>query len=133
MKNVFLLLAVCCSLLAQANTYNYLVFTNTVGTKTAFSVEGLTLNVDGSDLQVTNADGTVDLILTDLASMQFSNDNITTGWEEVLNADASVQVFSISGSSLGSYSSLMEATHILSPGTYVISNGSVKQTVVIRN
>jgi hypothetical protein len=133
MKNVFLLLAVCCSLLAQANEYNYLVFTNTTGTKTAFGMEGLTLNVDGSNLRVTNADGTVDLILTDLASMQFSSDGSMTTLEEVLNADAAVQVFSVSGAAMGSYGSLTEAAQILNAGAYVISNGSVTQTVVIKN
>jgi hypothetical protein len=133
MKNVFLLLAVCCSLLAQANVYNYLVFTNTTGTKTAFGVEGLTLNVDGSNLRVTNADGTVDLILTDLASMQFSSDGSMTTLEEVLNADAAVQVFSVSGAAMGFYGSLTEAAQILNAGAYVISNGSVTQTVVIKN
>lgn len=133
MKNVFFLLAVCCSLVAHASTYNYLVFTNTVGTKTAFGVEGLTLNVDGTNLQVTNMDGTVDLILTDLVSMQFSNDNSVTALEEVLNADAAVQVYSVSGALLGEYGSLMEAAQTLNAGAYVISNGSVTQTVVIRN
>ena len=133
MKNVFFLLAVCCSLVAHASTYNYLVFTNTVGTKTAFGVEGLTLNVDGTNLQVTNMDGTVDLILTDLVSMQFSNDNSITALEEVLNADAAVQVYSVSGALLGEYGSLMEAAQTLNAGAYVISNGSVTQTVVIKN
>ena len=133
MKNVFFLLAVCCSLVAHASTYNYLVFTNTVGTKMAFGVEGLTLNVDGTNLQVTNMDGTVDLILTDLVSMQFSNDNSITALEEVLNADAAVQVYSVSGALLGEYGSLMEAAQTLNAGAYVISNGSVTQTVVIKN
>ena len=133
MKNVFFLLAVCYSLVAHASTYNYLVFTNTVGTKTAFGVEGLTLNVDGTDLQVTNTDGTVNLILTDLVSMQFSNDNSITALEEVLNADAAVQVYSVSGALLGEYGSLMEAAQTLNAGAYVISNGSVTQTVVIKN
>ena len=132
MKNVFFLLAVCCSLVAHASTYNYLVFTNTVGTKTAFGVEGLTLNVDGTNLQVTNMDGTVDLILTDLVSMQFSNDNSVTALEEVLNADAAVQVYSVSGALLGEYGSLMEAAQTLNAGAYVISNGSVTQTIVVK-
>jgi hypothetical protein len=133
MKNVFFLLAVCCSILAQADTYDYLIFTNTEGSKTAFGVVDLTLNVDGSNLQVTNSNGTVSLILTDLASMQFSQENTATGVEHVLDADAPVQVFSVSGSSLGSYGSLMEAAQMLSTGVYVISNGRVNQMVVIRN
>ena len=34
MKNVFFLLAMCCTMLVHANTYNYLVFINTAGNKT---------------------------------------------------------------------------------------------------
>ena len=133
MKKVFLLLAVCLAMMTHASTYNYLVFTNTEGTNTIFNVKNLTLNVEGSDLQVTNADGTVSILLTALKSMQFSEDSIISAVENVLNADAAVQVYSVSGSLLGSYGSLMEAAQTLNAGAYVISNGSVTQTVVIKN
>ena len=132
MKKVFLLLAVCCAIFAHASTYNFLVFTSTEGTKTAFGVKNLTLKVEGSDLLITNAEGTVNLILAGLASMQFSNENIATDLEDVLNADAPMQVFSLSGTSLGVYGSLMEAVQTLNAGAYVISNGSVTQTIVVK-
>ena len=132
MKKVFLLLAVCLAMMAHASTYNFLVFTNTEGTKTVFSVANLWLNVDGSDLQVTNADGTVSILLTALKSMQFSEDSIISAVENVLNADAAVQVYSVSGSLLGSYGSLIEAAQTLEAGAYVISNGSVTQTIVVK-
>ena len=133
MKKVFLLLAVCTTMMTYANTYQYLVFTNTEGTNTAFSVKNLMLNVEDGTLQVTNADGTISLLLTALKSMQFSEDGTLTALENVLDADAPVQVFSVSGTSLGVYGSLIEAAQTLKAGAYVISNGSVTQTVVIRN
>ena len=120
-------------MLTQASTYKFLVFTNTEGTNTAFNVDGLTLRVEGSNLQVTNADGTVNMILTALKSMQFSEDGTLTALDDVLNADAPVQVFSLSGISLGAYDSMMEAAKKLTPGAYVISNGNVTQTVMIKN
>ena len=132
MKKVFLLLAVCLAMMTHASTYNYLVFTNTEGTNTVFSVANLWLNVDGSDLQVTNADGTVSILLTALKSMQFLEDSIISAVENVLNADAAVQVYSVSGSLLGSYGSLIEAVQTLDAGAYVISNGSVTQTIVVK-
>ena len=132
MKKVFLLLAVCLAMMTHASTYNYLVFTNTEGTNTVFSVANLWLNVDGSDLQVTNADGTVSILLTALKSMQFSEDSIISAVENVLNADAAVQVYSVSGSLLGSYGSLIEAAQTLVAGAYVVSNGSVTQTIVVK-
>ena len=133
MKKVFLLLAVCTAMMAHASTYNFLVFTNTEGTNTIFNVKDLTLKVEGSDLLITNAEGTVSMLLTAMKSMQFSEDGTVSAVENILNADTPVQVFSVSGTSLGVYRSLMEAAQTLNAGAYVISNGSVTQTVVIRN
>ena len=80
-----------------------------------------------------NNEGTVNLVLTDLASMQFSTsaDSITA-IANVFDADQPVQVFSISGSSLGSFGSLMEAAQQLNTGAYVISNGKKSQTIVVK-
>lgn len=131
MKNVFLLVALGFAMIAHASTYNYLVFTNQSGTTTAFAVNNLSLKVNGNDLQVTNDAGTLNLVLTDLQSMEFSADG-TTSLENVLNADAAVQVYSVTGASLGSYSSMQEAAKSLNAGTYVISNGSVTQTILVK-
>ena len=132
MKKVFLLLAVCTAMMAHASTYNFLVFTNTEGSKTAFSVKDLTLKVEGSDLLITNAEGTVSMLLTAMKSMQFSEDGTVSAVENILNADTPLQVFSVSGTSLGVYSSLMEAAQTLNAGAYVISDGSVTQTIVVK-
>ena len=132
MKNLFLLLALSFAMMAHAGTYNYLVFTNQAGTTTAFAVSNLTLKVAGSDLQVTNDAGTVNLVLTELVSMQFSIDQTATSVEGVLNADAPVQVYNVTGASLGIYGSMVEAAKCLNAGTYVISNGNQSQTVVVK-
>lgn len=132
MKNLFLLLALGFAMMAHAGTYNYLVFTNQAGSTTAFSVSNLILRVNGSDLQVTNDEGTVSMVLTELASMEFSADKTATGIEGVLNADTLVQVYSVTGASLGTYSSMVEAAKSLQAGTYVISNGDQSQTIVVK-
>ena len=127
MLMVLVSLAVC----ATAGTYNYLEFTSTSGTKTVFDVTNLTLVVSGNNLQVTNGDGTVNLTLVDLASMQFLPTNTGTALENILNADAEIQVSTITGVSLGVYPSLMEACQSLNAGVYVISNGTQSQSIVI--
>ena len=132
MKNLFLLLALGFAMMAHAGTYNYLVFTNQSGTATYFAVRDLTLQVNDSYLQVTNDEGTVNLVLTDLASMEFSADEIVTGVEGVLNADTPVQVYSVTGASLGTYNSIVEAAKCLQAGTYVISNGDQSQKIVVK-
>lgn len=131
MKKILLLLFVLYATFAEASTYKYLVFTNTAGITTSFGVDTLSLKVEGSNLQVTNTDGTVNIALADLKSMQFSIDG-TTALENVLNADAPVQVYSINGASLGTYESMLEAAKSLHAGSYVISNGNQSQTIVIK-
>lgn len=132
MKNLFLLLALGFAMMAHASTYNYLVFTNQAGATTAFSVDNLTLKVNGTDLQVTNDEGTVTLILSELASMQFSEEQTITGVENILHADAPVQVHSVTGVFMGTYNSMLDAAKCLNMGTYVISSGNQSQTVVIK-
>ena len=132
MKNVFLLVALGFAMIAHASTYNYLVFTNQSGTTTAFAVTNLSLKVNGNDLQVTNDAGTLNLVLTELASMQFSVDEDVTTLENVLYADAPVQVYSVTGASLGTYNSMLDAAKSLQIGTYIISNGNISQTIVVK-
>ena len=119
-------------MMAHAGAYNYLVFTNQAGTTTAFEVCNLILKVNGNELQVSNADGTVNLVLTELVSMQFSVDKAATGVEDVLNADSLVQVYTVTGTLLGTYHSMVEAAKCLSTGTYVMASGNQTQTVVIK-
>ena len=132
MKKVSLLFALGFEMMAYASTYNYLVFTNQNGTTTAFSVNNLTLKVNGNELSVTNNDGTVNLVLTNLVSMQFSKDKTITSLENVINADEIVQVYSVTGASLGTYNSMVEAAKKLSVGTYILSNGKLSQTIVVK-
>lgn len=118
---------------ANAGTYKYLEFTNISGTKTVFDVANLTLTVSGNNLLVTNSEGTVYMTLVDLASMQFSTTNNTpTAVDNILDADAEIQVSTITGVSLGTYSSLVEACQSLSAGIYVISNGTQSQSIVVK-
>ena len=132
-RSLFILMAVACAWVAQAADYPYLVFTSTSGTVTSFGVSNLTLTVSGSNLQVSNDDGTVNLVLTDLAAMQFSTSADTvTAIENVLDGDQPVQVFSVSGVSMGTFGSLVEAAQQLNAGAYVISNGKKSQKIVLQ-
>ena len=128
---LFMLMAVC-SLMAQATDYPYLVFTNTNGTTTVMNVSALTMSVSGSSLQVTNADETKTFTLTELASMQFSADGSTTALENVIDADADVEVFAVSGVQLGSFRSIKDAAQNLSTGAYLIKQGNNTQTIVVK-
>ena len=131
-RGVMLCVVAVLAIAANAGTYKYLEFTNISGTTTVFDVANLTIKVSGSNLQVTNGDGTVDLKLLDLASMQFSTTNTPTAVDNILHADAEIHVSTITGVSLGTYSSLVEACQSLSAGVYVISNGTQSQSIVVK-
>lgn len=132
-RGVMLCVVAVLAIAANAGTYKYLEFTNISGTKTVFDVANLTLTVSGNNLLVTNSEGTVNMILVDLASMQFSTINNTpTAVDNILNADAEIHVSTITGASLGTYSSLVEASQSLSAGIYVISNGTQSQSIVVK-
>ena len=133
MKKIWVLaVTVVCAVIAQAADYPYLVFTNTAGTTTALTVSNMTLTVNGSELTVTNAEGTQAFTLTDLAAMQFSKDGSVTAIENVLDAEKAVDVYSVTGVGLGAFGSLHEATGALPTGAYVIKQGGKSQTIVIR-
>lgn len=132
-RGVMLCVVAVLAIAANAGTYKYLEFTNISGTKTVFDVANLTLTVSGNNLLVTNSEGTVNMTLVDLASMQFSTINDTpTAVDNILNADAEIQVSTITGVSLGTYSSFVEACQSLSAGVYVISNGTQSQSIVVK-
>lgn len=131
-KILVLVVAVVCAGIAQAVDYPYLVFTNTAGTTTALPISNMTLSVNGSELSVTNSEGTQAFTLTDLAAMQFSKDGSVTAIENVIDGEKTVDVYSVTGVGLGSFGSLYEAAGVLSEGTYVIKQGGKSQTVVVR-
>ena len=62
------------AMVASAETYNYLKFTKTNGTTVTYSVEGLKLTYDNTNVTVTNVDGTATLALAEVQDMYFSNE-----------------------------------------------------------
>lgn len=133
-KIVFILAIAVLSVAAQAGNYAYLVFTNTAGTHTALTVSNLTMTVNANSLSVTNDEGTVSFTLTELSAMEFSPDGETlpSALENVLNADATVQVFTITGFPLGSFDNLLNAASSLSKGVYVIRQGNNAQKILLQ-
>jgi hypothetical protein len=134
MRKIILMFLLACAGMVQAGEYAYLVFTNTEGTKTAVSVTDLTMTVNGTQLEITNANGSVNFTLTDLAAMQFSVDGETLpeGFDNVLNADAPVTVFAINGMALGTFSSMLQAVQQLDRGTYVMVQSNKSQKLIVR-
>ena len=73
-KTIITMLIALVAIFASAETYNYLKFTKTNGTTVTYSVEGLKLTYDNTNVTVTNVDGTATLALAEVQDMYFSNE-----------------------------------------------------------
>ena len=122
------------SLSVQAGEYAYLVFVNQNNDTTALSVTDMTLSVNGNSLTVSNAEGTVNFILTDLQFMQFMTEEgqMAMKLDKVLDVNAPIDVYTIPGVKVGHYNSLPEAAGVLGKGSYVITNGKNSQTIILQ-
>ena len=134
MRKIRMVLAMLvCVVMAQAGEYAYLVFVNQNNDTTALSVKDLTLSVQENSLTVSNAEGTVNFTLTDLQFMQFmTEDGQMSALENVLDADAPIDVYTILGVKVGHYNNLLEAAGVLGKGSYVITNGKNSQTILLQ-
>ena len=72
------------AMVASAETYNYLKFTKTNGSTVTYSVEGLKLTYDDSNVYVTNAETTATIALAEVQDMYFSNE---AGGSEFIRGD----------------------------------------------
>lgn len=122
------------SLMAQAGEYAYLVFVNQDNDTTALSVVDMTLSVDANSLTVTNADKTEAFTLTDLSFMQFmtADGQMALALDNMLNADAPIDAYTITGIHAGHFNNLREAVGLLSKGCYVITNGKNFQKILLQ-
>ena len=73
-KTIITMLIALVAMVASAETYNYLKFTKTNGSTATYSVEGLKLTYDNTNVTVTNVDGTATIALSEVQDMYFSNE-----------------------------------------------------------
>ena len=106
--------------------YPYMVFTTTDGTQTSLSVEGLQMTVADGSLLVSNPNENVTFPLSDLAEMHFSETEIATGIDDVQSTKNQVQstIYDLSGRKV--------SAQTLTPGVYVMKQGSVTRKILVR-
>ena len=73
-KTIITMLIALVAMVASAETYNYLKFTKTNGSTVTYSVEGLKLTYDNSNVYVTNAETAATIALAEVQDMYFSNE-----------------------------------------------------------
>ena len=77
-KTIITMLIALVAMVASAETYSYLKFTKTDNSTVTYSVEGLKLTYDNTNVTITNAEGTATLALAQVLNMEFTNDPGTT-------------------------------------------------------
>ena len=77
-KTIITMLIALVAMVASAETYNYLKFTKTDNTTLIYSVEGLKVTYDASNVYITNAEGSATIALAQVRDMYFSNEGGTT-------------------------------------------------------
>ena len=77
-KTIITMLIALVAMTISAETYNYLKFTKADNTTVTYSVDGLKLTYDNTNVTISNADGTATLPLAQVLNMEFTNDPGTT-------------------------------------------------------
>ena len=121
-KAMILLVASVGLLTAHADDYPYLMFQATDGTTTAVASSSLTITFADGDMTVTDGTTTQTLPLTSLSKMFFSAD--ATGIEDTKTqaSDEAIEVFTLTGISVGKYKNMQQAQNTLERGIYVVKS-----------
>jgi len=77
-KTIIMMLLALVAFCASAETYSYLRFTYNDASEVAYSVDGIVVTYDDTNIYVTNAEGTATLAIADVTKMYFSNDGTSS-------------------------------------------------------
>lgn len=143
-KGLFFLLATMGLTTAHADNYDYpyLTLQQSDGTLQSVSVESLVLTISDGKLLVTNTDGSQTFTLTALSQMHFSATDETGNTDDsgqatsIINAPttltAPVEVYTLSGISLGTFENIPQAQATLQRGIYVVKSGSQTLKIAVK-
>lgn len=120
---------------AMAYDYNYLSFETSDGSVVSMDVTSLIITISGTTLTVTNTSANQSFTLTNLSNMHFSTTDETTdaaGITSLVDSDCQeVEVYSLSGISMGTFDNLNSAKGNLPKGIYVIKNNDKTYKVTV--
>ncbi len=111
----------------QADEYGYLVFQTTSGDKVSMAVSNLKMTIADGQLLAVNSLTNETFALSGLNKMYFSyTEETTDGIRQLTDDDATedVDVYTISGTSLGHYARLSDARALMRNGVYVVKHGN---------
>lgn len=128
-----MVLCVLATLVVKAYDYPYLIFQKTDSTLTAMDATGLSMQVSGTTLQVTNAAGTQSFALSELSRMYFGVTDTATdlrGQAASGTEWTAMDVYTLSGEYVGRFETIRDAS--LPAGVYVINKGKESIKMVVK-
>ena len=110
----------------HAEDYYYLTIVETDGTKTSLTAVGLSMTFSSDKLTITNAytDESKTILLSHLASMNFSNNDETTGIRSIqadtaFSIDEADAVYTLQGQKLPIGATLPKGVYLIRKGTKI--------------
>lgn len=125
------------SIMKADGEFPYLTFVGSDGTVTSLGVESLEMTVtEDGNLVAVNGDGSKTFTLTSLAKMYFSTGDESTAsgisLTETESADNEVEVFTLTGISLGKFADSAKAKESLEHGVYILKSKSETLKITVR-
>ena len=125
------------SIMKADGEFPYLTFVGSDGTVTSLEVESLEMTVtEDGNLVAVNGDGSKTFTLTSLAKMYFSTGDESTAsgisLTETESADNEVEVFTLTGISLGKFADSAKAKESLEHGVYILKSKSQTFKITVR-
>lgn len=117
---------------ANADTYSHLSFLSADGTVLSVGVESLqmTFTEDGGKLTVSNGEESLAMNVADLKKMYFSS-GTATGINDINAGSKDLQLYSVYGSYLGTFSSKGDIENNVEAGVYIVkTNGKTSKIAV---
>ena len=125
------------SIMKADGEFPYLTFVGSDGTVTSLGVESLEMTVtEDGNLVAVNGDGSKTFTLTSLAKMYFSlSDESTASGITMAEAEGTtgeVEVFTLTGISLGKFADSAKAKASLEQGVYILKSKSETLKITVR-
>lgn len=134
---LFLLGMILFSSMKADGEFPYLTFVGSDGTVTSLGVESLEMTVtEDGNLVAVNGDGSKTFTLTSLAKMYFSTGDESTAsgitMTEAEGTTGEVEVFTLTGISLGKFTDSAKAKESLEHGVYILKSKSQTFKITVR-
>lgn len=119
-KKLLLLCVMISSAFAMMADYSALTFTDNTGSKLSVSTANLVITISDGQLKAVGGEGSLEFTLTDLVSMEFTDDPNVAGVSAPGAEGGAVALYTLDGREAGRFSTIEQAQRQLEDGVYIV-------------